>query len=140
MLQVFFLSLLYLISLIFVLALLLNFFNVASSTQPVWSYFCRNYIVYCWFKAVDKYHFVICTKVIDIHIFWIRFCTWIGMIIMEESQHHLILFRSHLKIFEVTYQKKKKKIFWSHILILQFIIASLFFRRVFIDCFIIIFF
>ena len=107
MLWVFFLSFCYLICLIFVLALLLNFFNVASSTRPVWSCFCRNYIVYCWFKAVDKYHFVICTKVIDIHIFWIRFCTWIGMIIMEESQHHLILFRSHLKIFEVTYQKKK---------------------------------
>ena len=61
------------------------------------------------------------------------------MIIMEESQHHLILFRSHLKIFEVTYQKKKN-FFWSHILSLQFIIASLFFRRVFIDCFIIIIF
>ena len=114
MLRVFFLSFLYLICLIFVLALLLNFFNVASSTRPVWSCFCRNYIVYCWFKAVDKYHFVICTKVIDIHIFWIRFCTWIGMIIMEESQHHLILFRSHLKIFEVTYQKKKKKFLKSH--------------------------
>ena len=35
---------------------------------------------------------------------------------------------------------KKKKFFWSHILSLQFIIASLFFRRVFIDCFIIIIF
>ena len=35
MLRVFFLSFLYLICLIFVLALLLNFFNVASSTRPV---------------------------------------------------------------------------------------------------------
>ena len=44
---------------------------------------------------LDKYYSVIYTAVIDIHILWIRFCTWIGMTTMEESRHRLILFRSY---------------------------------------------
>ena len=85
---------------------------------------CRDYILRCWFKAVDKYHYVIYTAVIDVHILWIRFCTWIGMTTMEESRHRLILFRSYFCciIWDC----------WS----LQFYIPSLFVRiQLFIYCF-----